>query len=234
MNVLITAIFQIVIFLVIAAIVFAFIKATLKNAKFLNGNVIMSLMAGYVAILLISLIYTYTIPTEASDMTTKQAHVITENFYNIVNNGGNIADVEGVSFDAEWNFPFAGDLLDINTILPNDDHVYTWVVVEKNENLHDEIQIKRYITPYVVDEIDYTDLVPKPTLELQNDRLTIKYSRRSEIRLVKFHKEFTITQFTDEKMFDDYDSSWSANLLHIQVPGNVKVKADESVNLQRR
>jgi hypothetical protein len=232
MSFFINAIFQIFILLVIAGVVFGLIKATLKNAKFLNGKVIMSLVAGYVAILLISLIYTYTIPTEASEITSKQAQVITDNFYSAVNNGRNIEDVEGVRVGAEWKFPFEGNLLNINTLL-NDEHVYTWVVVEKNMNLHDEVLVTRYMTPYVVNDIDYTDLVPTPKIDLQNDFLTIKHPRWSEIRLVKFHKEFTITQFTGEKMFDD-DRGWSANLLYIQVPENVKVKADEFVNLQRR
>ncbi|QOY38422.1 hypothetical protein AWH56_013330 [Anaerobacillus isosaccharinicus] len=235
MNVLITAILPLFILLIVAAIATGLIKLTAQNAKFLNGKAIMYIFAGYGAIVFSSVLFTYTIPSETSEIgeiSTKQVQEITDHFYEAINEG-NLAEVEGVKVTDNWNFPFNENILNIKTVL-NDSYSHSWVVVDKDTNLVDEVRITRYTTPHIVNGVEYTERINSPTLNLQSNTLTIKPPGRTEIRLSKFHKEFPITQFTGEKMFPSHESTWSANVLYLQVPAHVKITADENVSLQYR
>ncbi|RXI98684.1 hypothetical protein DS745_20445 [Anaerobacillus alkaliphilus] len=226
------SLFPIVIIILIAAIISGVGRSVLQNAKFLNGKVIWFLLAGYGAILVISVIFSYTIPREASGTNSKKAQQIAEAFYANLNYG-NLAEIEGVKVTDEWEFPFEGTVLDLRTVI-NENHAYVWVLVEKDEALTNEIRVSRYITPHVISDIEYTDLVVAPGLEINNETLSIIPPGRTNLKLSQFHKEFTITQFTGEKMFPGHDSTMSANLLYLRIPAQVKITTDEYVNLQYR
>ncbi|MCT8137219.1 hypothetical protein H1D32_05365 [Anaerobacillus sp. CMMVII] len=233
MSTIAVSLLPILIILVMAGMASGVIKATIQKANFLNGNVIMWLLAGYGSILFISVVFTYTIPFETSQMTSKEAQQITEKFYQAVNNG-NFAEIEGVKSIDEWSFSYEHKELNIEALLTDYYYSSPWVVVEEDSSLNNEIKITRYITPHIIEKLDYTNRIPAPTIGLQQNTLTIKLPLETQVRIAKFHKEFTITQFTQEKMIPNHDSGWSANMLFLQVPEGVKVRAYEDVNLQFR
>lgn len=228
MNSVLIILFPIVIVLLIGAII---IKATMQNAKFLNGKVIMLLVAGYIGLLLVSVIFTYTLPTDSDTVNAEKGQEIAEEFYRAIHTNGNLDEVDGLIVTDHWKFPFSEDNLEIKTW---DQYNNTWIMIDNQTSFEDKIEITRYITPHIFENIDYTELLQSPKLQFQGKELTIIPPDRTEIRLSKFHKEFTITQFTRESMFRGDGNSWSANILYVKLPKNVKVTADEYMNLQFR
>ncbi len=231
MITILTSLIPILIIILIAATVSG-VGKSIQNARFLNGKVIGFLFAGYGALLVLSVIFSYTLPSEASETNTNHAQEIAEAFYANLHNG-NLAEVEGVMITDEWNFPFEETALELQ-ISQNDYYANVWVLVEEDDALTNEIRVSRYITPHVVSEIDYTHLIVAPSVELVNGTLTITPPEKNNLKLAQFHKEFTITQFTGEKMFPEHSNTWSANLLYLQVPAEVEISSDEYINLQYR
>jgi hypothetical protein len=56
--------------------------------------------------------------------------------------------------------------------------------------------------------------------------LSVKNPTQSEVKLAKFSKEFTITQFTGRKWMEEPHHTWGGSILYLRVPMDIKINGN--------
>lgn len=233
---MITAFIPILLLLLILFIVFSGIKKATQKASFINSQRIKWILGGYVAILIASVFITYFLPIEEytgavdtdREISIDEVDELINQFYS-ARNQQDFENIEGIFVADEWSFAFDGKSLNLKKV----DYAYSgmFLYVEEKANEDGKVEVIRYSTPHIVQRWDVTHLGGSPHLDLQGNSLLIYPPERTRIELATFHKEFTITQFTGEKMFMDGFGSIGVSMFYLKVPANVQIKHDETISI---
>ncbi len=231
MNMIGLILIQLIFFIAIIFVVSTIIKKISKKASSFNVKTIRWIFIGYITILVTSTIFLLVFPIGEEDKTVSiaEAREIEDNFYNATREG-NLEKMDGLLTIDEWTFSFEEPTLHLNLNQGDQSSMRIWV---KHKDTNDgNVDIFHYSTPYFTMGVDVTHLVRSPQLEMKNGTLEIGSTWGEPVRMAKFHKEFTITQFTGEGMFyDGHLSRVGTNALYIKVPANVEISAADYIHI---
>jgi hypothetical protein len=137
-------------------------------------------------------------------------------------------NIEGVEIKNQWDFTYEGNKLDVTI---SDEQLGTLFTLVERKNINDDrVEVIQYHTRTIIENLELTDDIRPLTLELVERELTIRDTNTVDIHFGKFDKEFTISQFTEEKGIDDSfideDHIWAENVLYIRVPKDIDVEGD--------
>ncbi|MBO1512916.1 hypothetical protein [Metabacillus bambusae] len=137
-------------------------------------------------------------------------------------------NIDGVEIKNQWDFTYGEKQLDVTI---SDEQLGTLFTLVERKNVNDDrVEVIQYHTRTIIENLDITDDIRPLTLELAEGELTIRDTNAVEIHFGKFDKEFTISQFTEEKgledSFIDEDHIWAENVLYIRVPKDMDVNGD--------
>jgi hypothetical protein len=219
--------------IVIIIIATSAVRAAMQKATFINPRSIRWILLGYIVLLMVSVVVSYTIPQDDEKVigpgtSIEDAENFVQNFHEAISRG-NLSKVEGIFTINDWSFPLHESGLHFK--LNQEDQSGMRLLIERKADNDGKVEVFHYTTPYIVQGIDVSEyLVNSPKVELENGVLSITRPERSQIRLARFHREFTITQFTGENIFsDDYYGLIGESVLYVKVPEIVQITADEYI-----
>jgi energy-coupling factor transporter transmembrane protein EcfT len=136
--------------------------------------------------------------------------------------------IDGVEIKNQWDFTYGEKQLDVTIA---DEQLGTLFTLVERKNVNDDrVEVIQYHTRTIIENLDLTDEIRPLTLELVEGELLIRDTNAVDIHLGKFAKEFTISQFTEEKgieaSFIDEDHIWAENVLYIRVPKDIEIEGD--------
>lgn len=247
MMTFLTSILPIFLILLVSFIFWSASKVATKNMILFSGKIKDFVLVVYVALLLVGTIvsFGFAMKTESEG---ERDRVTDEEIAGVIETGrnfshhvetGTLSDAEGVFVNKEWHFPYEGSrLLITGKSLDGGDE---WVVVKrKNENDNvQQVEIVEYMTKSFIDEYDYSHYLKPPNIKVNDQGIQINHSERTELKLARFTKEFTINQFTkkqfandDERFFGGSNHVRGQNVLYVRVPESIEVVQGNGVYLQ--
>lgn len=224
MGTFLTTVFPLLTTFILIVVVFMVIKVMSKKVLFKTGRVSKLIIVSYIVLLTVGVLIAYLLPNpnvaNEPDIDVEQVEYLKENFHNIANKG-ELADTMGIYEAEKWSFVYDKAQL---TVFENGGN---WILYEKKAENDGQIDVVRYTTKHVINGFDYTDKIEAPTVELVGNQLTISEAPRVNIRVANFHKEFTITQFTGESMFNGRNPISGRDALVIRVPANIEIVTNQ-------
>ncbi|WNF36163.1 hypothetical protein RJD24_17185 [Bacillaceae bacterium IKA-2] len=212
-------------FLIIFIFIIVVIKGTSNKVFFKTARTSKLIIVSYVVLLSVGVLIAYLLPNpnlaNEPDIDVGELQYVDDNFYNIADSG-KLAETAGIYETDKWSFGYDEEQL---TVLENGGN---WIIYEKKSGSDRKIDVIRYSTKYIVNSgLDFTDEIEPPTVELSDNQLTITEPPLVNIRVAQFHKEFTITQFTGESMFNDRNPVMGRDVIVIRVPVNVEIVTNQ-------
>ena len=228
---------SIVIIVLLVAPLFILKKVT-KSINQLNGKRIKVVFVGYLAILLIALVVFYMLP--GGDFTYKE---LSQNDINKADQAehlrnalskGKLNQMEGVYIKGKWNFIYEKEKLEIDS---SDSKNGSWMVfVERKDTNDNKIEAVHYTTKTIINNIDLTDKINYPKVALEGKRLNFIRPEPCEVKLIKYQKEFTVTQFSKENGIENegsFSGLLGSDVFYLQIPKDVQLTFDSNkVNVQ--
>lgn len=142
--------------------------------------------------------------------------------------------MEGVYIKGKWNFTYNKNKLEIASSDSQNSGV--WIFVERKDTNDNKVEAVYYTTKTIIDRIDLTDKINSPKLALEGDRLNIIKAEPYEIKLIKYQKEFTVTQFSLEKDMESQEKPsnvMGSRIIYLKIPKDIQLIFDSNkVNIQ--
>ncbi|HHW37966.1 MAG TPA: hypothetical protein GXX18_12095 [Bacillales bacterium] len=236
-----------ILFLILIIVVAIIIGSATKSANtkmiLFRGKIIDFVIAAYIVLLLIATAVTFGIMIKQE---SKSERVSAEEISKAVRAGENFADyvetgmlpdADGVFVNQEWHFPYESNRLIITS--KTSDGNQNWVVVERKKELDDnnQVDIVQYATKSIIDDYDYSHHLKPPKITVNEHGIIIEPSEQTELKLAKFTKEFTISQFTEkqfanQRIFGGVNNVRGQDVLYLYVPQSVEVVEGNGIYLQ--
>lgn len=213
-------------FVILLIVSFGSFSDRFLGARFMSGSGITKVFSGYLIILLAAGILSFMVPVEDSiqgeyltDQQLAENDRLISDIYHTVESG-NIDEAEGLTKKETWDFPLQGKQLDMNIMAQN-----LMVFIEKEQSLDGGVEVTHYSTYSYIDNIDITNRIKSPDIELNGSTLKIFPLEPLNIKLVKYKHAFPFTQFSeDEEQFTEgYGMMQGLEFLYIKVPADVDV-----------
>lgn len=121
-----------------------------------------------------------------------------------------------------WDFDY--DEEEIVVSLRDADFNPIMIMAERKDTNDGKIEVVHYATQTVVEDIDVSDRLKGPHVELEDNTLKVSLPA-NEIKLVKTTKDFTISQFTGAKPIFDGGANivTGSKLLFLKIPKDLEV-----------
>jgi heme/copper-type cytochrome/quinol oxidase subunit 2 len=233
---ILTTIIPILLVLIIIAVIYKLVNV-IKKVPFLQKFNLKWMLSIYGVLLLVAVGLFYVIPIERSSnkiVDNKDELVKVEKARRLLtmaaSEGKQISkeNIDGVEIKNQWDFTYGEKQLDVTI---SEEQLGTLFTLVERKNVNDDrVEVIQYHTRTIIEHLDITDDIRPLTLELVEGELTIRDTNAVDIHFGKFDKEFTISQFTEQKGIEDSfigeDHIWAENVLYIRVPKDIDVEGD--------
>ncbi|MFT4413966.1 hypothetical protein ACLM5H_08910 [Fredinandcohnia humi] len=190
-------------------------------------------IGSYLVILVLSVIVYYIlpdnffIPETVSDSGNAKRY---EEIYSAAIEG-KIDQVDGVKQKENWNLSYQDSELNITSI--RDSNMFT--VFERKDSDDETLELIYYVSDTKYNGVDFFDRLSSPTVSLVEDRLLITNPKEFEISLAGFHKEFVISQFKGDGLYDEFkfdiiDRPSDYQIMYIRIPKSLTLTGMDYVN----
>jgi hypothetical protein len=213
-------------FVILVFVSFGSFSNRFLGARFMSGSIVTKVFAGYLILLLVAGIVSFMVPVEDSikgeyltDKELAENDRLNSDIYHMVESG-NIDEAEGLTKKGSWDFPLNGNHLDMNIMAQN-----LMVFIEKDQSVEGKVEVTHYSTYSYIDNIDITNRIKSPDIELNGTTLKIFPLDPVNIKLIKYKNAFPFTQFTeDEEQFTSgYGMMQGLEFIYITVPADIEV-----------
>jgi len=114
--------------------------------------------------------------------------------------------------------------------LENWNHHRIWI--EKKHSNDGKVEVFSFISPHIINNIDFTDKVIPPEIKFVGDRITIFPQEKLEIRYSRFDQDFTSKQFLDSASIPYSNVTiFGMQAIYVRIPNNVEVIVDDELNV---
>ena len=221
---------------------FFIVKKFTKSINHLNGKRIKGIFIGYLAILFIAFVVFYMLPSGDStykEMSQKDINKAADHVDPLLNalSKDKLNQMENVYIKGNWNFTYNKNKLEIASSDSQNSGV--WIFVKRKDTNDKKVEAVYYTTKTIIDRIDLTGKINSPKLALEGNRLNIIKPEPYEIKLIKYQKEFTVTQFSkgmgieSEESQENPSNVMGSSVFYIQIPKDVQLTFDSNkVNVQ--
>lgn len=202
----------------------------------MTGRRIIWIIGGYMGIMFFALVLFYLLPigNESKDKLSEDEinQYLNEGFglYDALKAGK--WDLRYDKYRTEMNsFPFHEDQL---KIISNGRIFNTDIFVEVKETNNHTVDVIQYQQKMIINSMDASDKLDSLKVVLEGKQLGVLSPEQKKITFAIFDKDFTVTQFTGEKLFDKgFDVIGGNDFIYLRIPPNVQLIYDkDNVNLQ--
>ncbi len=218
------------ILIILVIIIIAFIFMMRKRTLARGGNHAYSkrvrwIVGGYLAILLICAGIDVSLPVKGTaDMKTVHMKDLEQESLALYKEAiaGRIDKVDPAFIDKEWNFDLQDTKLNLTVV--NNEFLSLLIVVERKTTNDGKLEAVLYKTRSSMNDIDITQQIHSPQIQLEGNELAINLPKRSIITFSQFQQAFTINQFTGEKTFSHQSSFFDGQtILYLQIPKDLEL-----------
>ncbi|ATW28099.1 hypothetical protein [Candidatus Formimonas warabiya] len=138
----------------------------------------------------------------------------------------------GIHLLGKKNIIYTGKELEL--VSPHGNDLNLQIIVERKDEQDDTIEAFCYAGKNLLNNMDFSERIKSPQMELSGKKLQIKKPDPYEIRLSRFEKDFTVTQFLDQSSrYLDHGPSmmWQQSVLYLRIPSDVQIK-DTGLDIQ--
>lgn len=205
--------------------------------RYMGTNMAKWVLGIYGAVLLTSVLVLNLIPNkgflypENYDPNQPDAKYLARERVNIVRaaHENRLGETDGIFLLDKRNFPLSGEELEISMVKGE----FIPVVVKKKDESDGQLEAAFYTTQFLCNNIDLSDKVKPPQMELSGSRLMLT-NPNNEIRIADFKKDFTVAQFTKPASpleFKSMNIEEGQKVLYLEIPSNVRVNSRQ-LNVQ--
>jgi hypothetical protein len=184
--------------------IFLFIILARRGSFFLRHSMQFRLTAGYILLLLVSPFLLQILPLDnLHDMKMKavsEKEMVHHEDLLQQATQGRPEQAEGAFVLKRWEFPFSGNLLNVE-LSEND-----LVIVERKESADGRIEAVNYATKTVVELIDFSEMMMPYRLTLGGNVLKVMAPQPLKIEMWAFSKEFAVRQILGESGASESDA----------------------------
>jgi hypothetical protein len=203
-----------------------------KGGKYVYSTRIIWIVSGYIVLLLISMGVEAILPAKAVSeekiVDIKELDQESIDLYDAAIEG-RIAEVDRAFIRKEWNLDYEGETLTLAG--ENDEYLETQVIVERKKDKDGKIEAIYYSTRTVVDNIDFTERIDSPGLELADDILMVSNPKKVALKYIQFLNVFSVNQFTKEDTFFEHHTSYHGqSILYLRIPNNLELVDKSDIN----
>jgi hypothetical protein len=146
---------------------------------------------------------------------------------------GRIDQEEAVYKKNQWSFELSDNQMHISF---NGFEYEYFLVAEKTSEHDGQVEVIHYATRSVFNDIDITDQIPSPEVQMDGNMIKISNSQ-THLEFSKMNNEFSITQFKGGSSFGlNYQtvSNMGHNVLYIKVPSDVEIVYNGDIQYVRQ
>lgn len=185
----------------------------------------------YCAILIISALSVYLLPTE----NLRQQHNLEQDLYTQANNNmvnfleiakqGKLDSTPGVYKNAGYRYQVADDRL----VLAPDDGLPCEILIHRGLTDEKIIEISSYVTSHIIQNTDITEQILPPVFSLSGNTLRISPPDRYTLEYISFKKDFTSLQFSASPNADPLRNStvFGRQAIYLSVPKSLRIEAGQ-------
>lgn len=212
----------------IFVVLIAFILAKVfKNVgQFLGHGVLKTAVFVYIGLLLLSVLAYAFIPINNASIEMVYDEPEDIHLYEMLDQG-QFDQAEKYKLQ-EWELS-VGDTVHFTVY---DQYYYGPSMLVKRTSETDQLRATFYATDYIVNGINVSDKIKPITISQKGNELVMIPPKETEVKFAAEHKEFTITQFTEEDSDDIYRGSsiWHGQtILYVEIPEGVEVTSHPDV-----
>lgn len=232
------SIIPILIVVVIVFAIVAFMSRIMKGTANRQGKYVYShrirwVFSGYVAILLICVGIDALLPSnEIPDRKIVNNQDLEKERLDLVDFAakGRIDQVDSKYIDKKWNLDYPDHQLDI--AVKNDEFFSEQIVVERKKTNDNKIEAIYYKSRSSMNDMDITELINTPSLELGGNRLTLIKPEKVMLKFTQFQNAFTVTQFTGEIGINHSTSFFEGqSMLYLKIPKDLELADKSNLNI---
>jgi hypothetical protein len=181
----------------------------------------------YVFMLILGTIFYFIIPKEnfVKGLSMQQTQELEDIVLNLEGNVSNLtqSELEKLYKVESWSFDYSGR--DLNIVNPR--HFNPVFIKVKGEE-DNKIEVYRYSAPMLLEGIDFSEKFKGPDIELTDNKLIVKYIEQRH-SYTYFHKDFTVTQFTEERADKNHrlQGYFERAAFYVKIPSNVSISITE-------
>lgn len=231
---LIPLLITIIIVIAFVALVGRIMKRTInKGGRSIYSKRVRWLVGGYIALLLIGMGVEALLPVKALSeeyiVDREELDQESIDLYTAATEG-KIAEQDRSFIRKDWNLNYEGEKLNIAS--QNDEYLETQIIVERKQDNDGKIEALFYSTRSIVNNMDITEKIHPPGLDLADNILTVSNPIKVQLKYHQFQNVFSINQFTGEDtLFDNNTSYHGQSILYIRIPNNLELIHDENLNI---
>jgi membrane protein implicated in regulation of membrane protease activity len=221
-----------IILLIIAIVVKNMKTAVNKGGKYVYSTRIIWIVSGYIVLLLLSMGVEAILPAKAVSeekiVDSKELDQESIDLYDAAIEG-RIAETDRAFIRKEWNIDYEGETLTFAS--QNDEYLETQIVVERKQDNEGRIEATYYSTRSIVNNMDYTEKINPPGLELADDILMVSNPKKLKLKYIQFQNVFSVNQFTKEDTFFEHHTSYHGqSILYLRIPSNLELVDKSDIN----
>lgn len=222
----------IIMLILIGLIVFSINRVVSRRNKYINSKRIYWMLGGYVVVLLISTILSFTIPTNQDivffggyfdlDFHPNLEHITSQSSL----------DEASVYIVNKSEFSYEKDELNIQLNASDDQYYDVYqILVEKKDKADQVIEAVVYQTPTFINHWKITEYLDPIQVDLTLSTLLID-NIWTEFSYASFKTEFPFRQFEEERqLWFEEDMVYGQQLLFLRVPKDVEIIEKENVDV---
>ncbi|MGD6993669.1 hypothetical protein [Sutcliffiella horikoshii] len=219
-SLVIILVINIVIMIAIILSVYTFFSKQAKSINFstsVKKNILV--LGGYVIILFVSMVMNFLIPEEKlMEVENKGGNQEGFLLYENLMNKEEVGEKYLESFDV---YP----LKEKELVIRNSEGFAEYnVLFQKTEELQEEIEVQFYKGQFEINEFDFSDELPLPSIRFTNNIIEVENAPYFEKNIGFMTPEFPFTQFNRERWEEQGSSSASRSpIIYIKIPKDVDV-----------
>lgn len=228
----------ILLFVVILLILFYIfvIRSASRKKSIITKNKIKFIFLLYCCLLLISTAAVYALPAEdffnPGEIENQEQFTKAGMIYDLIARG-RIQDIPGVNKNISSSYDLEGNRLKLELSQKGNyviSHLDVWI--ERKDTNDGKIEASNYVSPFLIDNIAFTDRVIAPDISFHDNILTIT-PHRTLIEFFRFEADFTANQFLQEQNTPYTNkTAFGIQAVYLKIPSNVEVVADKGLNVQ--
>ena len=204
----------------------------------MTGRRIIWIIGGYIGIMFLALVLFYLLPI-GNDSKDKMSEEEISQYFN--EDFGLYDALKAGKLDSRYDkyrkemksYPFYEDQL---KIISNGRNFGTNIYVEVKETNNHTVDVIQYQQKMIINsiDVDVSEKFDSLKVVLEGKQLGLLSPEQKKITFAIFDKDFTVTQFTGEKLFDKgFDVIGGNDFIYLRIPPNVQLIYDkDNVNLQ--
>lgn len=218
--------------LILLVVILLGILLMTKNKKPFVPNLRNYFFLFYCAVLLLAALAVYALPDQDfiqraknnPDQAISEARQTEANLFEIAKQG-NLDHTKGIYLNLSQDFIVGEDRLNLK--LANGMESEVWI--ERKDSNDGKIEVRSYVTPHLVEHVDFSAKIRPPVISLEGNKLQIQPPARYTLDLKTFKDNFISAQFRGSSPAESFGNTtvFGRQIIYLRIPAGMKVSSNQ-------